>query len=233
MSDEAASLLRFEEVSMTFAESGRTGRRVLQDVSFALPAGAAVALEGRSGSGKSTLLHLAAGISVPTAGRVILADLDLADATEAQRTALRGRQVGLVFQFFHLLAHLSVRENVALPAWVAGDRGGRVDERVLTLLDRVGLADRAGDPVARLSGGEMQRVAICRALLRKPGLVLADEPTGSLDDTTGRQVMDLLLELVRDEGGTLLYVTHSRELAGLADRAWRLHDGILETDVRP
>lgn len=233
MSDAAASLLRFEGVSMTFAESGRKGRRVLQDVSFTLPPGEAVALEGRSGSGKSTLLHLAAGISVPTEGRVVLVDLDLARASEAERTALRGRHVGLVFQFFHLLSHLSVRENVALPAWVAGERGGRVDERVLALLDRVGLADRAGEPVGRLSGGEMQRVAICRALLRSPGLVLADEPTGSLDDATGRQVMDLLLELVRDEGGTLLYVTHSRELAGLADRAWRLHDGILETGARP
>lgn len=229
MSDGSNTILRFDHVSMTFTDAGRTGRRVLQDVDFTLPPGEAVALEGRSGSGKSTLLHLAAGIAVPTEGRVILVDLDLAAASESERTALRGRHVGLVFQFFHLLPHLSVRENVALPAWVAGERGAQVDRRALALLDRVGLADRAPEPVARLSGGEMQRVAICRALLRSPRLVLADEPTGSLDDSTGRQVMDLLLELVRDEGGTLLYVTHSRELAGLADRAWRLHDGILET----
>jgi ABC-type lipoprotein export system ATPase subunit len=229
MSDGSRTILRFDHVSMIFAEAGRTGRRVLQDVSFTLPPGEAIALEGRSGSGKSTLLHLAAGIAVPTEGRVILVDLDLTAASEAERTALRGRHVGLVFQFFHLLPHLSVRENVALPAWVAGERGAPVDRRSMALLDRVGLADRAPEPVARLSGGEMQRVAICRALLRSPRLVLADEPTGSLDDTTGRQVMDLLLELVRDEGGTLLYVTHSRELTGLADRTWRLHDGILET----
>jgi ABC-type lipoprotein export system ATPase subunit len=229
MSERVRTVLRFEKVSMTFHDAGRTGRRVLQDVDFELPPGEAVALEGRSGSGKSTLLHLAAGIAVPTAGRVVLVDLDLGAASEAERTALRGRHVGLVFQFFHLLPHLSVRENVALPAWVAGERGAGVDERALALLDRVGLADRAPEPVARLSGGEMQRVALCRALLRKPRLILADEPTGSLDDTTGRQVMDLLLELVRDEGGTLLYVTHSRELADLADRSWRLHDGILET----
>jgi len=233
MSEGVREVLRFEGVSMSFADAGRSGRRVLQDVTFSLEPGRAVALVGRSGSGKSTLLHIAAGISVPTAGRVILAGLDLTTATEAERTARRGREVGLVFQFFHLLPHLSVRENVALPAWVAGERGDAVDRRVGDLLERGELADRAPEPVARLSGGEMQRVALCRALLRKPRLVLADEPTGSLDDATGRRVMDLLLRLVRDEDGTLLYVTHSRELAGLADRAWRLHDGILEKDGAP
>ena len=172
---------------MTFAESGREGRRVLQDVSFTLPPGEAVALEGRSGSGKSTLLHLAAGISVPTEGRVVLVDLDLARASEAERTALRGRHVGLVFQFFHLLSHLSVRENVALPAWVAGERGGRVDERVLALLDRVGLADRAGEPVGRLSGGEMQRVAIVApdTRIRRVLVEVADAGTFAPDATSG------------------------------------------------
>jgi ABC-type lipoprotein export system ATPase subunit len=136
--------------------------------------------------------------------------------------------VGLVFQFFHLLPHLSVSENVALPGWVAGRPGAEVSRRAVELLERVDLSDRAGDPVALLSGGEMQRVAICRALLLRPDLVLADEPTGSLDDQTGRQVMDLLLEMVAAEGGTLLYVTHSRELAAMAGRSWRLHDGKLE-----
>jgi putative ABC transport system ATP-binding protein len=228
---EAASVLRFDSVSMSFPTGGHAGRRVLQDVDFSLAAGEAVALVGRSGSGKSTLLHLAAGISVPTAGRVLLAGRDLGSATESERTGLRGSNVGLVFQFFHLLPHLSVHENVALPGWVAGESRLDTDVRVIELLDRVALADRAGDPVAKLSGGEMQRVAICRALLRSPPLVLADEPTGSLDDTTGRQVMDLLLELVRAENSTLLYVTHSRELARLADFSWRLHDGLLETGV--
>lgn len=218
---------------MTFATADRTGRRVLQDVDFRLGAGEAVALEGRSGSGKSTLLHLAAGISVPTSGQVLLDGRDLGAATEAERTQWRGKDVGMVFQFFHLLPHLSVLENVALPGWVAGQRGPDIEARATALLDRVGLADRVADPVAKLSGGEMQRVAICRALLRSPRLVLADEPTGSLDDTTGRQVMDLLLELVRAENGTLLFVTHSRDLAALADRAWRLHDGLLEIGAAP
>jgi len=186
-----------------------------------------VALVGRSGSGKSTLLHLAAGIAVPTAGRIRLGGVDLTTCTEKQRTTVRGRDVGLVFQFFHLLPHLTVGENVALPGWVAGQGRTRLGQRAAELLDRVELADRRDDPVAKLSGGEMQRVAICRALLRSPRLILADEPTGSLDDHTGAQVMELLHELVRQEGGTLLYVTHSRKMTAGADAIWELHDGVL------
>ena len=178
------------------------------------------------------MLHLAAGISTPTSGSVRLAGHDLSAGKEHQRTKLRSRHVGMVFQFFHLLPHLTVGENVALPGWVAGVDNTEISRRVDKLLDRVDLADRAGDPVAHLSGGEMQRVAICRALLMAPKLVLADEPTGSLDDQTGRQVMDLLLELVRAEGGALLYVTHSAELAAAAERVWRLHDGRLESGDR-
>src|SRR5258705_12262994 len=130
---------------------------------------------GRSGSGKSTLLHLAAGIDTPTEGRVLLDGEDLTAIGDTRRTLLRRNRVGIVFQFFHLLPHLSVAENVALPEWIAGGRAD-LGSRVTELLERVGLADRAGDPVERLSGGEMQRVAICRALLRKPSLLLADEP---------------------------------------------------------
>ena len=118
-------------------------------------------------------------------------------------------------------------DNVTLPAMIAGDRLGDVDGRVMDLLNRVGLADRARDTVQKLSGGEMQRVAICRALLRKPRLLLADEPTGNLDDENGQRVMDLLLSLVDDEGTTLLYVTHSREFAKLADEVWEIHSGEL------
>jgi putative ABC transport system ATP-binding protein len=208
-------------------------RQVLDGVSFALQPGQTLSLKGRSGSGKSTLLHLAAGISTPTAGTIHLAGHDLSSGSEQNRTRLRSRYVGLVYQFFHLLPHLSVGENVALPGWVAGRDNRQTNERVGQLLDRVELLDRIDDPVARLSGGEMQRVAICRALLLAPRLVLADEPTGSLDDQTGRQVMDLLMEMVRAEGGSLLYVTHSSELATAADLVWRLHDGRLETESTP
>lgn len=229
----AATVLEFRNITMRFGVGDHLGRVVLDDVSFGLEKGETVALVGRSGSGKSTLLHLAAGIAVPTSGSVHLAGHDLSRAGERERTALRGHGVGLVFQFFHLLPHLSVRENVSLPGWVAGRPETEVRTRAEQLLERVGLVDRAADPVARLSGGEMQRVAICRALLLSPGLVLADEPTGSLDDLTGRQVMDLLLELVAAEGGSLLYVTHSRELAAMAGKTWRLHDGRLEPEARP
>jgi len=206
-------ILRLESIGMTWDADSGAGRTVLDGVDLRLGRGEAVALVGRSGSGKSTLLHVAAGIAVPTAGRVVLAGHDLGAAGEEARTRLRRDHVGLVFQFFHLLPHLSLRENVALPGWIAGDDQARTRERAELLLGRVGLLDRAGDAVGRLSGGEQQRVALCRALLRGPALVLADEPTGSLDDRTGREVMDLLLDLTRQEGGAVLYVTHSRELA--------------------
>jgi ABC-type lipoprotein export system ATPase subunit len=222
------SILAFEKVTMSFPAGDAPPRTVLRDVSFSLSTARSIALVGRSGSGKSTLLHLAAGISVPTAGRIQLYGTDLTTCSEKQRTHLRGRRVGLVFQFFHLLPHLSVGENIALPGWVAGSGRAELGPRADDLLARVGLADRRHDPVAKLSGGEMQRVAICRALLRSPGLVLADEPTGSLDDTSGREVMALLHGLVREENSTLLFVTHSRELAATADEVWQLHDGVLD-----
>jgi len=221
-------ILQLEAVSMTWESADAAGRTVLDGVDLSLARGEAVALVGRSGSGKSTLLHVAAGIAVPTGGRVRLAGHDLTGSDEEARTHLRRAHIGLVFQFFHLLSHLSVRENVAVPGWIAGDDRRRTRERADQLLDRVGLLNRGDDPVGRLSGGEMQRVALCRALLRGPALVLADEPTGSLDDRTGREVMDLLLSLTREEGGALLYVTHSRELAARADRMWRLVDGRLQ-----
>jgi ABC-type lipoprotein export system ATPase subunit len=136
--------------------------------------------------------------------------------------------VGLVFQFFHLLPHLSVWENVLLPGWIAADRSEDSSARAQDLLERVDLADRVAEPASVLSGGEMQRVAICRALLRRPQLILADEPTGNLDDVNSLKVMDLLIQMVREEGSTLIYVTHSHELAALANETWRLASGILE-----
>ena len=209
---------------------GGGNRFALRDVSFQLPHGTKVAIVGRSGSGKSTLLHLAAGIDVATEGRITVQGRDLARLSERERTLLRRSEIGLVFQFFHLLPHLSVSENVALPALIASDRASDFEPRVMDLLEGVALADRARDAVQKLSGGEMQRVAICRALLRRPRLLLADEPTGNLDDETGRQVMELLLDLVSQEGTTLLYVTHSREVVALADAVWTLHSGVLERE---
>jgi len=222
------SALTFVNVSKCYDASGATGRCALRDVSFEIAAGETVAVVGRSGSGKSTLLHLAAGIDVPSAGSVLVRGRSLDALSETNRAKLRRDEVGFVFQLFHLLPHLTVRDNVALPELIAGARQSSFRTRVLTLLERVDLADRADDPVGRLSGGEMQRVAICRALLRRPPLLLADEPTGSLDDTSGQIVMELMLQLVAEEGTTLVYVTHSQELAALADHTFRLHSGILE-----
>jgi len=223
--------LRFDRVSKAYPAADGRERYALRDVSVEIGAGRIVAVIGRSGSGKSTFLHLAAGIDAPSSGTVERFGRDLARLDDRARALDRRERVGLVFQFFHLLPHLSVRDNVLLPSLIAGERGrdaAEAGERAVDLLARVGLDDRAGDPVQKLSGGEMQRVAICRALSRRPPLVLADEPTGNLDDDTGRVVLDLLLRLAREEGSTLVYVTHSREAARRADETWRIHSGVLE-----
>ena len=222
--------LTFAKVSKVYDGAGSVQRYALRDVSFEIAPGTTVSIVGRSGSGKSTLLHLAAGIDVPTHGSVAVHGTPLAGLSETGRTRLRRREIGFVFQLFHLLPHLTVRDNVALPELIAGARARSFRERVTALLERVGLADRADDPVAGLSGGEMQRVAICRALLRRPRLLLADEPTGSLDDASGQMVMELMLQMVSEEGATLVYATHSRELAAMADGILRLHSGMLDPE---
>ena len=225
--DASTAVLAFEAVSKTFVTAGSNPREVLHGVSFAVPAGRRIAIVGRSGSGKSTLLHLAAGIDTPSAGEVRVMGRPLSGISETERTILRRDHVGLVFQFFYLVPHLSVHDNVALPSLIAGDRTRLYEPRVAYLLDRVGLSDRVHERVQKLSGGEMQRVAICRALLRRPQLLLADEPTGNLDDENGWRVMELMLSLVDEEGGTLIFVTHSGEMSSLADEVWRLHNGML------
>lgn len=220
--------LAFRDVSKTYTASAGHAIHALERTSFEVVEGQTIAIVGRSGSGKSTLLHLAAGIDRPTAGDVMVNGRALGQLSEADRTRLRRDRIGLVFQFFHLLNHLSVAENVALPTMIAGDSPDDAAPRVRHLLERVGLAERSGDGVQKLSGGEMQRVAICRAMVRKPQLLLADEPTGNLDDDTGRTVMDLMLDMVREERSTLVYVTHSREMAARADAVWTLHSGRLD-----
>ena len=224
-----APVLALQDVTKVYAANGGGRRPALAGVTLAVEPGRVVAIVGRSGSGKSTLLHLAAGIDLPTSGTVLVAGRDLASLGDRERTRLRRDAIGLVFQFFYLLPHLSVRDNVALPDLIAGERASEFEPRVRALLERVSLADRADDPVQRLSGGEMQRVAICRALLRRPRLLLADEPTGNLDDANGQVVMQLMLDLAREHGSALVYVTHSREVAALADETHLLHSGILES----
>jgi predicted ABC-type transport system involved in lysophospholipase L1 biosynthesis ATPase subunit len=219
--------LAFRDVSRTFRPPGGAPREVLRGVGGEVRPGEVVAVVGRSGSGKSTLLHLAAGLDEPDGGEVRLLGHALAALSDRERTLLRRDHVGVVFQFFHLLGHLSVLENVLVPALVAGDPVAEAEARARDLLARAGLAGREGEAVARLSGGEMQRVALCRSLQRRPGLLLADEPTGNLDEASAEQVMTLLLGLARQEGSAVLLVTHGTELAGRADRVWHLQDGRL------
>jgi len=228
MSVRVRTVLTFRDVSQEYRSAGGAVLHALRNASGEVAEGTAVAVTGRSGSGKSTLLHLAAGIDAPTGGEVVLLGRPLGALPDAERTRLRRDHVGLVFQFFHLLPHLSALENVLVPSLVAGDPAGAAEARARDLLARVGLLPRADEAAQKLSGGEMQRVALCRALQRRPKLLLADEPTGNLDEENGKKVLDLMLALARDEGSAVLYVTHSREIAEAADAVWMLHSGVLE-----
>jgi len=185
-----------------------------------------VALIGPSGSGKSTLLHLAGGLDQPDSGRVLLDARDLASMSVGDRARLRRREIGFVFQFFHLIPTLTVAENVELPLILDGRRDG--ESAVADVLRRVDIADRAAHYPGELSGGEMQRTAIARALVSRPRLILADEPTGNLDSATGSEILDLLSAQVVDAGAALLMVTHDAGAASRATRVLALRDGMLE-----
>lgn len=186
-----------------------------------------VAILGKSGSGKSTLLNLISGIDRPDSGEIWIDDLELTGLNERDRTLFRRANIGFVFQFFNLLPTLTVLENVTLPLEIGGSSAARARERAEPLLEAVGLLDRVETFPDRLSGGEQQRVAIARALVHDPLLVLADEPTGNLDNETGHQVLYLLDSLTRQAGKNLILATHSREAAGKADRILQLVEGHL------
>ncbi len=192
--------------------------------------GETVAIVGPSGSGKTTLLGLLAGLDRPTGGRVLLDGTDLGALSEDDRARLRREKIGFVFQSFQLIPTLTARENVAVPLDLAGSGGGaaRADE----LLDRVGLGGRGHHYPAQLSGGEQQRVALARAFIHRPSILFADEPTGNLDAATGARIIELMMELNRELGTTLVLVTHDLELAGRARRVIRLADGAVVSDER-
>ena len=186
---------------------------------------------GPSGSGKSTLLGLLAGLDSSTSGKIILDGEDITGLSEDRMSEVRGRKIGFVFQSFQLIPTLTAEENVLLPAELAGADSGVV-KRARDLLTRVGLADRMDHYPVQLSGGEQQRVALARAFITKPPILLADEPTGNLDGKTGTQVLEILLELNRREGATLVLVTHDPALAAHADRVITLRDGLVVSDER-
>ena len=198
---------------------------ILRDVEFSLLAGQTVAVIGASGSGKSTLLSLLAGLDVPTSGEVVLAGQSLFALNEDQRAAVRARLVGFVFQSFQLLPHLTALENVMLPMELAAWPDAA--ERARAMLVRVGLGERLRHVPKLMSGGEQQRVALARAFVMQPRLLLADEPTGSLDPRTGAAIMDLMFELNREQGTTLVLVTHDRELAARCERRLEMRAGQL------
>jgi putative ABC transport system ATP-binding protein len=212
-------------------DSGAHLVKILKGISFQIPHGEFVAIMGASGSGKSTLLGLLAGLDAPTSGRIFLDGIDITHLKEDDMARVRGAKVGFVFQSYQLIPTLTAEENVLLPHELAG-KAGNGSKRALQLLEQVGLSDRATHYPIQLSGGEQQRVALARAFMTQPPILLADEPTGNLDTANGRIVLDLLIQLNREEKTTLVMVTHDKELATYADRVITLRDGLLVSDEK-
>lgn len=219
------ALLEAQEVTKTYHVDHRA-IRVLENVSLDVAAGEFVVISGSSGSGKTTLLTLLSGLDHPTSGRIFIDHRDITRAPEEELAPLRNRTIGFVFQSFHLIPSMTARENVMFPAELAGAADAR--RRADRLLDRVGLADRADNLPRQLSGGEKQRVALCRALINRPKLLFADEPTGNLDSANGGIVLTQLVDLKNENGASLVLVTHNPEIARAADRVLTLKDGRIQ-----
>jgi putative ABC transport system ATP-binding protein len=211
-------------------DNGSNRVEILRGVTFAIQRGQFVAIMGASGSGKSTLLGLLAGLDTVSSGRITLDGLEIQNLREDELARLRGRKIGFVFQSYQLVPTLTAEENVLLPAELAGYEGD-APARARELLARVGLNGRAHHYPVQLSGGEQQRVALARAFITRPPILMADEPTGNLDSANGKQILDLLLALNREENTTLVLVTHDAQLAEYADRIITLRDGIILSDV--
>ena len=227
-------LLELRNISKKYEiPSGEGHTTVLRDVSLQITQGESVAVVGPSGSGKSTLLNIIGALDKPTSGVVTFAGKNLADLDDAELSQIRNQEIGFVFQLHHLLPQCTVFENVLIPTIPPGLEKGDEDvqERARDLLGRVGLEKHKDYFPAQLSGGEMQRVAVIRALINRPKLVLADEPTGSLDRESSENLGQLLVKVNKEEGTTLITVTHSIEIARLMDKVYRLQDGILENDL--
>ena len=224
-------MITLRNLSKSYVE-GDARRIIFTGLNLDIDRGQFVALLGQSGSGKSTLLNLLGGIDLPDAGEIRIADQTITTLPEVERTRFRRRQIGFVFQFFNLIPTMTVVENLRLPLELNGLTTPEDGKRALNLLDNVGLGDRRASFPERLSGGEQQRLAIARAVVHRPALLLADEPTGNLDAATGGRILDLLLNLHQQAGTTIVMVTHSREVAARADRVLLLDAGRIQ-EVTP
>jgi putative ABC transport system ATP-binding protein len=227
---DTKTLIAIRNLNKTYEEGGRS-RHVLEAVDLDIIQGEFFVMLGKSGSGKSTLLNLISGIDKPDnpqTAQIRIDDTDITKLNDTQQTLFRRKAIGIVFQFFNLIPTLTVLENITLPLELRGESRKTSDKRGIRLLDRVGLGNRGSSFPDKLSGGEQQRIAIARALAHEPKLVLADEPTGNLDEETGERVLALLLELTREEGKTLVMATHNPEIVPYADRVCRIHEGRLQ-----
>lgn len=222
------TILEAKAISKVYRVDGRE-ICVLDTVSLAVQPGEFIAIMGSSGSGKTTLLSLLSGLDSPSTGQVFVEEQDITNLSEDELAPIRNRTIGFVFQSFHLIPSLSALENVMFPAELQGTKDARAKAR--TLLDRVGMGHRTGNFPHQLSGGEKQRVAICRALINEPRILFADEPTGNLDSKNGDAILTLLLDLHQERKTTLVMVTHSPDLAARAERVITLHDGRVVDDA--
>ena len=226
------ALIELGGIFKTYRE-GQTRRCIFDGLDARFDKGEFVCITGRSGTGKSTLLNLISGIDLPDKGRVQVDGEDITRMSDRERTLLRRRRIGFVFQFFNLIPTLNVEENLRLPLELNAKKGSEWDRRVTELLQKVGLSDRGSSAPENLSGGEQQRIAIARALVHRPDILLADEPTGNLDQETGIGVMALLWEMTKDSGRSLIIVSHEPHIVEKADRIMRLQDGRLSPEQHP
>ena len=220
-------ILRVENLKKYYGE-GNSQVRALDNISFSVDKGQFVAIVGASGSGKSTLLHLIGGLDIPTGGKVFINDIDIYNQNETGLSIFRRRNIGFIFQFFNLMPILDVEENISLPALLDSEK---VDKKYLDeIISMIGLEDRRKHIPSELSGGQQQRVSIARALINKPSIILADEPTGNLDSKNSKEVIELLKVTARKYNQTLILITHDRNVAEQADRVITLSDGKIESD---
>jgi lipoprotein-releasing system ATP-binding protein len=222
-------LLETKELGKHFSE-GEMRVDVLNGVNFSIRKNESVAIIGASGSGKSTLLHLLGGLDIPDKGDVLINNKSMISLNDEQRGEMRNKHLGFIYQFHHLLPEFSALENVAMPLLIRRDNPNEALDKAAALLEKVGLSDRVQHRPGELSGGELQRAAIARALVTEPACILADEPTGNLDEKTADQVFDLILELNQSLGTSLIMVTHNLELSKRVDRVVELKEGVLIED---